>query len=96
MVFIGLRCRGKGAIRFAPDGAEVNASEYIEIVKNTYLPDCHQLYGVPPTFVFQKDGASSHTSNATQVYLAPKSPRIWLGGELPPNSPDLGPLDYFA
>ena len=34
---------GEWAIRFAPDGAKTNESEYVEIVARTYLPGSPQL-----------------------------------------------------
>ena len=96
MVSSGLSYRGKGALMFAPAGTKLNASDYIEIVGNTYFLDCIRLCGVPPTCMFQQDGASSHTANATQAFIASKFPRFWAQNEWPPNSPDLNPLDYFA
>ena len=95
-VSIGIRYRGEGALRFAPDGAKINASEYIGVVANTYFPDRHQLCGVPPTCAHQKDCASSHEANATHAYIASKFPRFWAKNAWPPNSHDLDPLGYFA
>ena len=96
MVSLGLSFRGKGTLRFAPAKTKINAEQYMEILGNTYLPDCHELYGVPPTCVFQQDGAAAHTANATQAYCKEKFPKFWPKSEWPPNSPDLNPLDYFA
>ena len=96
MVSLGLSYRGKGTLRFAPAKTKINAATYLEIVENTYLPDCRELYGVPPACVFQQDGASSHTSNAVQAYCKKKFPRFWAKREWPANSPDLNPLDYFT
>ena len=54
------------------------------------------MCGKPPTFLFQQDGASSHTSNATQDYLAAKFPKFLRKGNGRRNSEDLNPLDFFA
>ena len=83
MVSLGLSYRGKGTLRFAPSGTKINSVEYIEIVENTYLPDCIELYGKPPTCLFQQDGASSHTANVTQGYLASKFHKFWRKGDWP-------------
>ena len=91
MVSLGLRYEGVGALRFAPKGGRMNAADYIEIVTNTYLPDCNKFYGVPPPCVFMQGGASSHTAKAARDFRAKKSPffrgkKVW-----PPCSPDLNP-----
>ena len=96
MVSLGLSWRGKVSLRFAPSGAKINAADYIEIVENAYFQDCNRLYGFPPTCVSQQHGAISHTANATQAFLASKFRKFWPENDWPPNSPDLGPLDYFA
>ena len=96
MVSLGLCFSGVGTLRYAPKGGRLNGPEYLEIVNNTYLPDCHKYYGVPPTCVFMQDGASCHTSNAVQEFCAKKFPKFWGKLEWPPCSPDLNPLDFFA
>ena len=96
MVSLGLCYEGVGALRFAPAGCKINAAHYLEIANNTYLPDCHAFYGVPPSCVFQQDGATAHTANRVQDYCADKFPRFWGKTEWPACSPDLNPLDYFA
>ena len=96
MVSLGLCYKGVGTLRFAPSGTRLNKDEYLEIVRNTYLPDCHQHYGVPPSCVFQQDGATCHTANNVQSYCAEKFPKFWPKSLWPPHSPDLNPLDFFA
>ena len=96
LVSLGLSYAGKGALRFAPAKTKINAATYLDIAENAYLPDCHALYGAPPSCAFQQDGASSHTANAVQQFCAEKFPRFWNKPQWPANSPDLNPLDYFA
>lgn len=96
MVSLGLSYRGAGTLRFAPAGTKINAATYLEIIENTYLPDCHQLYGVPPDCVFQQDGATSHTANRVQAFCKERFPNFWDKNHWPANSPDLNPLDFFA
>ena len=48
-------------------------------------------------FIFQQDGARSHTSKHTIAYLDDKLPDtadFILPQDWPPHSPDLNPLDY--
>ena len=66
-----------GALRLAQAGAEINSAEYLEIMKNTYLPDFQRYYGTHPDCIHQKDGASSHTAKVVQEYCREKAPRFW-------------------
>ena len=54
------------------------------------------MYGVPPTCVYQQDGASSHAAKVAQAFCAAKFPKFLAKGVWPPNSPDLNVLDFFA
>ena len=96
MVSLGLSFRGKGTMRFAPAKTKIIAEEYRGKVGNTYLPDCRELYGVSPTCIFQRDGASSHTASAIRALCKEKFPNFRSEAEWPANSPDLNPLDFFA
>ena len=49
-----------------------------------------------PDFVFQQDGAPSHTARETVAFLKEKCPDFIAPGEWPPCSPDLNPIDYFV
>ena len=46
-------------------------------------------------WLFQQDGASSHTSNEAQNWCRKNLPEFLEKHNWPPNSPDLSPLDYF-
>ena len=47
-------------------------------------------------FIFQQDGATAHTSHATQDWISQNTPEFIKKDEWPPNSPDLNPLDYHV
>ena len=96
MVALGVCYKGVGAMRFAPAGTKINSEEYLEIVRNTYLPNCIRFYGIQPDCVFQQDGASSHTSAVVQEFCAEKFRNSWKKEDWPANSPDLNVLDYFV
>ena len=46
-------------------------------------------------WVFQQDGASSHTSNRAQNWCRNNFDSFLDKNHWPPNSPDLNPLDYY-
>ena len=45
-------------------------------------------------FIFQQDGAPSHTSGQTQTFLEEKFINFIKKTEWPPQSPDWNPMDY--
>ena len=45
-------------------------------------------------YIFQQDGATSHTAVPTVEYLKKKMPQLVPPDFWPPSSPDLNPLDY--
>ena len=56
---------------------------------NTMCPD--------EDYIFQQDGARSHTSRRTMRYLddhLPENAQVLLPEDWPPHSPDLNPMDY--
>ena len=63
-----IRCELTDALRFAQAGTEINSAEYLEVLKNEYLPECHIYYGSPPDYISQKDGSSPNTANVVQGY----------------------------
>ena len=95
MVSAGVSCSSKTDIFFLEtDGsAKVNLAVYIRHLEEKLLPACEELH--PSGFIFQQDGAPSHTSRATQECLARRC-RFISKSEWPPNSPDLNPLDYHV
>src|SRR5437868_10991006 len=51
---------------------------------------------IRPDFVFQQDGAPSHTSRSTLRFLGKRQQEIIEPSMWPPSSPDFNPLDYFV
>ena len=69
MVSAGVSWNGKTDIHFIDTNkTNVNSESYIKLLDDGLLPDCRRLYP-ENDFIFQQDGAPSHTSNATQTHL---------------------------
>ena len=45
-------------------------------------------------FLFQQDGAPTHTASSTQEWLKNEIPGCLSNEEWPPSSPDLNPMDF--
>ena len=94
MVSAGVSWNGKTDIHFIDTNkTKVNSESYIKLLDDGLLPDCRRLYP-ENDFIFQQDGAPSHTSNATQTHLEQVVPHFIKKDEWPPQSPDLNPMDY--
>ena len=72
---------------------KVNAERYVTLLRDGLLPDVRGLYP-DGDFIFQQDGATSHTSNITQTFLDQEQVRFISKEDWPPNSADLNPMDY--
>ena len=59
------------------------------------LLPCPMLYP-DNDFIFQKDGAPSHTSRITQEHLDANTPEFIGKDDWPPEPPDLNPMDYHV
>ena len=70
-----------------------NADRYQDLLENAILPDCSEL-NREGNFIFQQDGATSHTANKTQRFLMTENINFIKKNEWPPMSPDLNPMDY--
>ena len=95
MVALGVCYNGVGTLRFTPKGAIVNSEKYKDILENTYAVDCAELFP-DGDFTFQQDGASAHTSHATQALCKELFPNFIGKKSWPPTSPDLNVLDFFV
>ena len=94
MVSAGVSWNGKTNIHFIDTNkVKVNSQTYMELLEDGLLPDCRHLYP-NDTYIFQQDGATSHTSRVTQEYLEQNTPEFIKKDEWPPQSPDLNPMDY--
>ena len=93
-VSAGVYWKGKTRIHFIDtEGTKVNSESYKNLLEIGLLPDCRRLYP-NGDWVFQQDGAPSHTSKTTQEYLDGATPDFIRNDEWPPQSPDCNPMDY--
>ena len=94
MIIAGVSWNGKTYVHFIDtEISKVNSDNYIELLRTKLLPDCSKLY-CNNIFIFQQDGAPSHTSHATQSFLTNNVPNFIAKNEWPPQSPDCNPMDY--
>ena len=73
-------------------GAKVDSGVYIENLKKVKAW-LQETLGDRP-YVFQQDGAPSHTSEETIAWMDAHFPAYWAPDMWPPYSPDCNPLDY--
>jgi len=94
MVSAGVSWNGKTNIHFIDTNkVKVNSESYMQLLGDGLLPDCRRLYP-NNDYIFQQDGATSHTSRVTQEYLEANTPEFIKKDEWPPQSPDCNPMDY--
>ena len=67
---------------------------YRELILEPVVKDISQSMFSGKDFLFQQDGAPSHTSKLTQAWLRENIPDFIAKEEWPPYSPDLNPMDY--
>ena len=61
MVSLRISYHGIGKVRISPLGTKVNQETYLEILENTYLQDCLDIFGPRnKRYTFMQDNASSH------------------------------------
>ena len=96
MVSAGVSMRRKTWIHFIDTSkTKVNSECYIKLLDDNLLPDCRTLYP-DNDFIFQQDGALSHTSRITQEHLDANTPEFIGKDDWPPQSSDLNPMDYHV
>lgn len=94
MVSAGVSWAGKTKIHFIDtEKTKVNSECYIKLLRENLLPDCRRLYP-GDNYIFQQDGAPSHTSKVSQEYLEEATPEFIEKNDWPPQSPDCNPMDY--
>ena len=70
---------------------KVRSADYQSLVSDAYIPGAVAALG--PNFVFQQDGAPSHTSKSTKEFLQGKH-QISEVLQDAASSPDLTPMDF--
>ncbi len=88
MVWAGVAQNFKSNLIIIP--GNMNSENYINyILKSEVVPKCRLN-----NFLFQQDGATSHTARKTIEYLRSQNIDFIDPSEWPPNSPDINPMDY--
>ena len=93
MISAAISKLGKSSIIFVESGIKINKEVYLKHLKETLIPEMKKLGG-RNGYVFQQDGATSHTAKVVLDYLEKKVPEFLPPDLWPPSSPDLNPLDY--
>ena len=75
-------------------GSTINADVYVNRILPFAKREGAKLFG-RRRWLFQQDGATSHTSNKSQKWCKNNFHLFLDKHHWPPNSPDLSPLDYF-
>ena len=75
-----------------PTGYRLTAADYKDILESKVLPWVKRITR-KADYVFQQDGAPAHTAKIVQEWLE-SNMHFWPKDFLPPQSPDLNPLDY--
>ena len=92
-VMVWLAVCSKGVSPLVIFGNEsVNHERYIQTVLPVALKYGNQTFG--NDWIFQQDNATPHTHKLTQKWCKDNFPAFIDKYHLPPNSPDLNPLDY--
>jgi len=94
MVSAGVCYGGRGRLHFVADNVKVTAGYYTNELLPMLIADCNSATN--GEFIFQQDGAPSHTARVAQEYLTTNCPDFIGKDQWPPNSPDLNPLDYHV
>ena len=93
MVSVAVSKFGCTELIFVEPGVKVNGTYYQDVLLSyQMLPAIQHLAG--DVFVFQQDNMPSHRARATVEYLRQATPEFISPDLLPPNSPDLNPVDY--
>ena len=93
MVSAGVSKLGKTSIIFCESGMKVNQHVYKNFMERNLIPEMKKLGG-RKGFIFQQDGATSHTAKMVVTFLENAVPDFIQPSFWPPSSPDLNPLDY--
>lgn len=94
MVWGAICPRGKLKLVFIDRGVKINKEYYLnEVLIGTVHPEVKRLYG-NDYYLFQQDGAPSHTANVVQRWCEENLCDFIAKDEWPPSSPDLNPLDF--
>ena len=92
MISAGISKLGKTSIHFVEPRVKINSRYYCNTLLEGLLEEMDQLSN--GDYVFQQDGARSHTSEYSLAYLKRNVPELLEPHFWPTNSCDLNHLDY--
>lgn len=96
MVWGAVCTRGKLPLIFIDKGVKINAEYYkTEVLEKVVAPNLQRMFG-DDYYIFQQDGAPSHTANSVQAWCKENLTDFLPKNEWPPSSPDLNCLDFFV
>ena len=92
MVSVGVSKLGCTEMFFVDPGMKINVAYYRDVLlRQRLLPAIRRVSG--KNFIFQQDSAPAHRARETLKLLRRETPDF-ISPYLPPNSPDLNPVDY--
>ena len=96
MVSAGISNLGKTSLYLIERVVKVDSEYYCQSLLSRMIPEVTALSG-NGNFIFQQDGARSHTSKYALPYMEknlPPNAELLSPDHWPPHSPDLNPMDY--
>ena len=96
MASAGIANLGKTFLFLIEREVKVDSEYYCQSLLSQMIPEMTALSG-NENFIFQQDGARSHTSKYTLSYMEknlPPNAELLSPDHWPPHSPDLNPMDY--
>ncbi|KAI6653991.1 hypothetical protein LOD99_3167 [Oopsacas minuta] len=94
MVWAGILVIGRTSLIFVLPGAKINSISYRKLILEPVLKDQSQSMFFGESFLFQQDGAPTHTSKVTQAWLKENILDFIPKDEWASYSPDLNSMDY--
>ena len=95
MVFAAISGFGACDLKFVDPVVKIDQHYYTDcVLRDTVLPWVQQTFPNAP-YIFQQDGASSHTSKKCQDFCQANFHDFLNKTEWPAASPDLNPCDFF-
>ena len=77
-----------------PKGVKISAIIYRQLILDPVVKHMSKNMFNNTPFIFQQDGAPTHTANISQMWLRENIPGFITKEQWPPSSPDLNPIDF--
>lgn len=95
MVWAGISARGRTGLVFFKKGDTVTSKVYQRDVLEGELRQAGPRIFGTDDWTLMQDGASAHTSKATDAWCMENIPKFWNKSQWPAKSPDLNPCDFY-